>query len=546
MAIPTRYTKKMIAEYMTKYWNNVPSLSQTVDKNAQDYPDKEAVVDSTTRVTWGQAKIWTDRVALGLLEMGIRRDEVTVAQLPPTVELYLFRIACEKAGILCAPVLRSFRHREMEYLLGYLEAKAVLIPWKYLDIDHFQMIQDIRPGLPKLKHIIVAGDEVPPGTISLKEVKEYPLARRYPPGYLEKTRHRADEISYINLTTGTTGFPKFVEYTTCARPLIAQAIIERMRISDKDVVAAYTGAAAGINIPAYYAAPQAVAKVVMLERFEPEAALRLIERENITVVCLVPAMLAMMLQCPNFNSYNYRSLRVWWVGGSPLAYHIAREAEEKMGGKVLNLYGAGDFGGNSVASLDDPPEVRMLTIGKPLGPTEIKLARDNGRRVPRGEVGEIWGRGPVCAAGYYKDRQGTRQRWGKFGKNGWLCLHDLAKINEQGNMVIMGRKDDMIIRGGQNIYPAEVEDALVTHPKIAAAAIVGLPDPILGEIACAYVVPKTGQQLTLDEMVSFLRQKAFASYKLPERLEIVDNLPMIGDGTKVDKKVLKKYQGLRS
>ncbi len=539
MAKPTRHTKKMINEYMAKYWN-IPTLSQTIDQNARDYPDKEAIIDGKNRLNWGQMKLWTDRVALSLLELGIKRDEMLVIQLPPCIELYLLRIACEKAGILCTPVLRSFRHREMKYVLDYLEATGVIIPWKFMDIDHFQMIEETRSELPKLKHIIVAGGEVPPGITSLQEMTKYPLENKYPPDYLEGTRYKAAEVSYVNLTTGTTGFPKFVEYTTCARQVQGKAIKEHLGITDKDVVAAFTAAAAGVTGPAYFAAPQAAAKIVLLERFEAEATLKLIEKESMTIVGFVPAMLSMILNHPNLNRYNLRSVRIWWVGGSPLAYQVGKEAEEKMGGTVVNFYGAVDFGGTCTSPLDAPVDVRLLTVGKPIWGGEIKLTDNTGRRVSRGEVGEIYGRGAACAAGYYKDRKGTREAWGKFGMGGWLRLRDLARFDGQGNIVIVGRKDDMIIRGGQNIYPTDIENTLVTHPKVAYVAIVGMPDPILGERPCAYVVPKVGQEFSFDEMISFLKIKGFASYKMPERLEIVDKLPMAGDGQKVNKKILKE------
>ena len=184
----------------------------------------------------------------------------------------------------------------------------------------------------------------------------------------------------------------------------------------------------------------------------------------------------------------------------------------------------------------DPREIRLGTVGKPSAEgDEIKLVDEAGREVARGEVGEVWARGPSGLSGYYKDADTTWQVW---TSDGWFKSGDLGRLDEHGNLTIIGRKTDTIIRGGQNISPVEIENMLATHPKVYSIAIIGMPDPVMGEKACAYVVPKPGQELTFDEMVSFLRQKHIASYKLPERLEILDKLPLVAE-QKVNRKVLR-------
>ena len=192
----------MFAEYGEKgYWGTT-TLADLWDRNARDYPDKEAVVDSKTRLTWAQAKQWINRLALGFLELGIKKGEVIVIQLPNCVELCLLRLACEKVGALCLPILRTFRHKEMEYLLNYTEAVGVVIPWVFRDFDHFKMIAELRPNLPRLKHVFVVGDEVPEGATSIKQMTQDPLENRYPSDYLERTKCPANEFSLILQTTG--------------------------------------------------------------------------------------------------------------------------------------------------------------------------------------------------------------------------------------------------------------------------------------------------------------------------------------------------------
>jgi non-ribosomal peptide synthetase component E (peptide arylation enzyme) len=175
-------------------------------------------------------------------------------------------------------------------------------------------------------------------------------------------------------------------------------------------------------------------------------------------------------------------------------------------------------------------------VGRPFEGNEIKLVDESGQEVPKGETGGIVVRGPCGGTGYYKDPQATKEA---FTEDGWFSTGDLGKWDEQGNLMLVGRKKDVIIRGGQNIYPVEVEKLLVTHPKVLDAALVGMPHPVMGERACAYIVPKQGEQFTFHEMVSWLREKGVAPYKLPERLEFLDQMPMVAD-VKVDKKVLRE------
>jgi non-ribosomal peptide synthetase component E (peptide arylation enzyme) len=194
-----------------------------------------------------------------------------------------------------------------------------------------------------------------------------------------------------------------------------------------------------------------------------------------------------------------------------------------------------DFGGWAVASPSDPPDVRHDTVGRPRGGTQIRLVDEAGRDVPPGEPGEIWGRGPSCASGYFRDDFATREHW---TPDGWFRTGDLGRLDDAGNLVVVGRKGDLIRRGGRDIHPAEIEGLLGSHPKIARAAVVGFPDAVLGERACVFVVPRPGAAVTLDEVTRYLRAQRVASFKLPERLELVADLPLRGD--KLDRGALRR------
>ncbi len=526
-----------IAEYTKRgYWAAEPTMSDLWDRNARDYPEKEAIVDSKTRLTWSLAKQLIDRLALGFLELGLKRDEILAVQLTNSVELCLIRIACQKAGIVFMPLLRTLRHREMEYALKYVEAVGVVIPKESRGFGHFQMLEEIRPNLPTLRYVFVVDDDVPEGAISTKHLLKQPLEKKHPPDYLENSKCGAWEYSMILLTTGTTGLPKFTPQPICGCVYDGKCIAEMCKLTSEDIFALISPAARGPNAPAYFGAPLAAAKMVMVERFEAKETLKLIEKERITIANLVPAQLAMMLGHPSFDKYDLSSLRFVFCTGALLPYQIAKEAEEKMGCPILQAYGAMDYGGITMHSLDDPPEVRRLTVGRPWPGSEIKLVDDSGNEVAQGETGEIWVKGLMGIYGYYRDPQTTAQAW----TTDWRYkTGDLGKWDDQGNLMIVGRKKEMIIRGGQNIYPVELENMLLSHPKVSDAAIVGMPDPVMGEKACAYVVLKPRQKFTFEDMTSFLREKNIASYKLPERLEIMDKLPMVGE-QKIDKKVLQQ------
>lgn len=537
MSKPTRYTKEMMAQYLKKgYWTQT-TWPEVWDQNAKAFPHKEAIVDSKTRLTWSQAKHKIDRLALGLVRLGFQRDDVLVLQLPNSVELCLLRMACDKAGILCLPVITALRQKEMDYILRYVDAVGIVIPLEFRNFDHFRMVQEIRPHLPKLRHIIVTDESAPEGAISVGQILSQPVEDGDPMARLRGLSFRSTEVSWISHTTGTTGFPKFVEIPTSARMVLCKAYAEAWKLTGDDILAALSPHTGGPNIIVYWSAALVGAKVVMMERFEAEAALKLVERERVTAFGFVPALFTKMMTHPNRSKYDLSSVRLWVCAGGAPPYDLAREAEDKIGGQVVQIYGAVDWGGGTCSGLESTQEERLLTSGKLVPNHEIKLVDDSGKEVGKGEIGEVLLRGPAGVAGYYRNPEAT---WEVWSEDGWYRPGDFARVDKRGNVVIAGRKKDMIKRGGENIYPIEIENLLDTHPHVLSSAIVKMPDPVMGERACAYVVLKPGQGLTFDDMVSFLKQKDMAAFKLPERLEIVEALPMVAGIEKVDKKALEK------
>ncbi len=531
--IGTRYTEELINDYVRRgFWDPVLLPVDLCDSCARDFPDKEAVVDSKSRLTWREVSERIDLIARGLLDLGFKKYDVLATQLYNSVEYFLMYFACEKAGVIMATTQPTFRQAEMEAILQQTKAKGIAILRKFRDFDYFDMVQEIRPGLPELEHIIVVGDDIPEGAVSLTELMARNLEDKYPPHYWQHLRFKPWEVSRIFNTSGTTGTPKSIEWPAAPRLYSSKIIAERMELHQGDVIlAGWNLFAGGISRLAEAGIPMVGAKLVNMARFTPEETCELVEREKVTVLAVVPAEIAVLVAYPDLDKYDLSSIRTIYTGTQLLTYELGARAEEKLGGRVFKIYGSGDTGIMCTTSCCDSREARLATVGLPLDDVEVKIVNSEGNPVPPGDVGEVSVRGPAMISGYYGHPELTGQMW----PNGWFCPGDAGKINEAGHVVLLGRKRDVIIRGGQNIYPSEIENMLMQHPKVKDIAIVRMPDPIMGQKQCAYVVPIPGQTFDFEEMVSFLQSKKIAPYKLPERLESLTELPLVLAANKVDR-----------
>jgi non-ribosomal peptide synthetase component E (peptide arylation enzyme) len=520
----------MFDEYFSRGSWNMDTTTDLWEKNAKEFPNKEAFVDSERRLTWSQLKLMSDRLGLSLLDLDLHKDEPIFVLLPNCVESFIMRVACEKAGILCGTALMTIREMEIENILRSFGALGIAIPLEFRNFNYFIAIHEMRPRLSRLKHIFVMGKEIPPGTLSIEKMMQQPLGKNHPDNWFQKTKFKATEVSLIGFTSGTTGMPKGAEHVQCARMAMARSYGEGPKIDGNDIVLNIISPVGGLTSAFCYtgSAPLVAAKVVLLEVWSPDKTFELIEKERITILLAVPAQLAQIVRHPKVRAYDLSSLRCICTSTAPLTYTLAKDLEETFKVPVVNFYGQFDGGLISNTSIDDPPEVRRRTVGKPLKNNIIRLVDEEGKEVKLGEVGEAIYNGPSASSGYYKDIETTLRVWGKLGKEGYCRSGDLAKFDEEGNLILVGRRKDVIIRGGQNINPAEIEGLLLTHPKIRSVAIVPMPDPVMGEKACAYVSLEPNEQFTFEEMLSFLKSMRIANYKLPERLEIRDELPLKG------------------
>ncbi|MBA4390011.1 MAG: o-succinylbenzoate--CoA ligase [Syntrophus sp. (in: bacteria)] len=536
---PIRYKDEMINEFKKDgYWTD-EIFYDFWAKNAAKLGDHEALVDSQYRVTWAKAKELVDTLASAWVDLGIPKDARVIIQAPNSVYGFLARVACERAGLISLTVYPYLREKELEFMLEKTEATAVCIPQIYRKFNYLDMYQTIKSKSPNLKYYFLFDEEVPQGapvgTFSLIKLANQPFDASKKADLDQRRFSSTSDVGLLTSTTGTTGLPKLVEWPIASRVCTSKARINAWQLTKDDItcaIAPHAGGAAGTLT--YFAAPLAGAKTVLMEEFDPIGALALIEKEKVTAIGVVPTHLVRMLEVDE-TKYNLSSLRFIRSAGGYLPPQVAEEAEKRFKATITSDLGTQDVGSVSGCNIDDPGEVRRRTVGRMLPGNKVRLLDDNGKDVKPGEPGQLWFRGPHAPAGYYRDPESTA---GVFDDNGWTTTGDIVK-EEEGFYWIMGRSKDMIIRGGQNIYPAELEGVLNEHPKIANVAVVGYPDREMGERTCAYAVLKAGETLTKEEMVAFLKEKKLSAYKLPERLEIIDTMPTVGDSGKVDKKVLK-------
>lgn len=538
---PIRYQQEMVDEFVKNgHWTQ-ETFYDFWDRNAREYGDREALVDSKYRLTWAEAKRLVDAMAISWVEMGIPKHARVIIQAPNSVYGFLARIACERAGLISLTVYPYLRQRELEYMVERTEASAVIILTEYNKFNYLEMYEGLQKQFPHLETIFLFDDEVPAGapegTYSLTNIVNERVQKPVDEAVLAERRLDAIwDVALLTTTSGTTGIPKLVEWPTAPRVCTSKGRVDIWGLNKDDItmaIAPHAGGAAGTLT--YFAAPLAGAKTVMLEQFTPEGALALIEKEKATAIGVVPTHLVRMLEVDT-SKYDLGSLRFIRSAGGYLSPQVAEEAEEKFGASITSDLGTQDMGSVSGCRVEDSKDLRRRTVGRMLPGNQVRLVDEQGNEVPEGEAGILYFRGPHAPAGYYRDEELTAT---VFDPNGWTTTGDIVKF-DRGCLWILGRAKDMIIRGGQNIYPAEIEGLLNDHPNVASVAVVGYPDREMGERAAAYVIPKAGRDFTFEEMVEFLKSKNIAKFKLPERLEVVPEFPTVGDSGKVNKETLKQ------
>ncbi len=509
----TLWPPERIADYRSLGWWNDDTYRDLVDRHAAIRPGSPMVSDRRRVVSWSEAKRWTDTVASSLVRHGFPRDGVLATWLPNAVENYLLRVACEKAGSLWLPITRSARGHELRQLLGTSRARGlVLAPSDRRDV--WRELQEVLPALPDLRFLYVVGRSSGIPATPLEELAA-PDAGPDEIGRLAERAYRPEDVAMLIPTSGTTGLPKLTQYLIGGAVARGRAQTDLFHMGPDDVILA-TVQGFGPSITPLLAAPVAGAHVVILDHATPDELLRTIGERRASIVCAVPPIYQQLVPLFRQRTSHLGSVRIWYSTGMGMPPALARSLEDATGAVVLSGYGGVDLGCWTSPAPDDPPSVRHFTVGRPRGGSEIRLAE-----------GEVCGRGPSSTGGYFADSEATSKAW---GQGGWFRTGDIGRFDGEGNIIIVGRTVEVINRGGQKIHPGEIEELLRAHQGVADAAVVPFADERLGERVCAYVVPEDGATLTLDDVVRFLRERRVASFKLPERIEVVPSLPMSSGG----------------
>lgn len=491
-------------------------------------PDKAALVAARsetgeeTRLTYRDLDRVSDLVALSLREHGIGRGDVVSFQLPNWWEFPVLHLACLKLGAVSNPLMVIFRERELGFMLALAESKVLVVPRRFRGFDHPAMVAGVRDRLPALRRVFVAGGEGEDAFDALLSPSASEAGRASLPG----RGPSPDDVIQLLYTSGTTGEPKGVMHTSNTMLSNLAPFAERLGLGTEDVVhmpsplAHQLGFMYGIVLPVMLGAT-----AVLQDVFAAGEMARQIRREGASFTMGATPFLNDLADHAGRTGEATPSLRVFVSAGAPIPRALVSKAQGVFGAAIVSAWGMSENGAVTTTRPDDPEEKATSTDGCPLPGMEVRVVDADGRTVPAGEEGRLQVRGCSNFVGYLK-----RPDLGGTDAEGWFDTGDLARMDTDGYIRIAGRSRDIIIRGGENVPVVEVENLLFKHPAVAEVSVVGYPDERLGERACAFVRLREGASLTFAEMVAYLEEQRMARQYLPERLEVLEELPRTPSG----------------
>jgi len=515
------------------YWRD-KSLAQEFAEVFRQYGDRVAFLDRGKTCTYAQVDRSSDRLALNLLELGLKPLDRVVVQLPNVIEFVFLYFALQKIG--CIPIAALVTHRFLEtsQFARLSGATTCVVPDRVGDFDFQDMFERVRAECPSVRHGIVYG-QARPGFASLTELIEREPKRS--PDDLRRIKIDPTDPAVFQLSGGTTGIPKLIPRTHNDYAYNSKAAVAVCGVDAESVLLLALPIAHNLPLacPGIQGFMYKGARVVLSATTRPEELFRLIQAHRVTHLKVVPALLVGLINDPAIGKYDLSSLKVIQSGGQRMQPEVRLRTKQLVPSvTVQENFGMGE-GMLFFVHLDDPEDVRLETCGRPVCPDdEVRLIDDDDREVPEGEVGELCCRGPYTLHGYFGVPEYNARQ---FTADGFYRSGDLMRRHPSGNYIVEGRKKDLINRGGEKISAEEVENLILQHPAVKNVACVPMPDARLGEKMCAFVIPHAGKVLALDELVRFLVAKDMAKFKLPERLEIVSDFPVSTFG-KVSKKAL--------
>jgi fatty-acyl-CoA synthase len=538
--------------------SNTQIIYQTIgnflEEIAQRYPDNEALVVRHQGIRWTYTELLeqVDRLASGLLALGIQPGDRVGIWGPNSSEWALVQYATARIGAIMVCINPAYRLYELEYALNKVECRAVITAEMFKSSDYLAMLQELAPELaecapgrlnaarlPQLEMVIRMGDAATTGMLNFADVCDMGEANDRARLRELANALRPDDPINIQFTSGTTGSPKGATLTHCNILNNGNLCARGMGFTERDRLC--------IPVPLYHCFGMVMGNLACLSHgatavypaaaFDPQATLEAVQAERCTALHGVPTMFINELDHPRFGEFDLSSLRTGLMAGAPCPVEVMKRVINEMHMyEVLIAYGQTELSPvNHMTSRDDSLQRRTETVGRAVPWVEIKIVDENDRVVAPGQKGEICTRGYSVMRGYWNDEERTRET---IDPGGWLHSGDLGVMDEAGYVQVVGRIKDMIIRGGENIYPREVEEFLYTHPDIAEVQVFGVPDPTMGEEVCAWIQLHSGANLSAEQVREYCRDK-ITHFKIPRYIRFVNEYPMTVTG-KIQKFIMRE------
>ncbi|HSO96401.1 MAG TPA: AMP-binding protein [Acidimicrobiia bacterium] len=502
-------------------WDDT-TLAGQVAALAQRRPDAVAVTDeSGHRCSYAELASAAGRLAAGFHDQGIETGDVVSVQLPNWYEAAVVAVAIQSIGAVINPLLPNYRARELTHVFTTARPAAIVTPGDYRGFDHLHLVADVSDATGvRPRRLVVRPSGEDRADVSLDQLLDGPAVP------LTAAGGPAEAVSELIFTSGTEASPKAILHTEQTTNFSVRVAFSDLGLSAHDVVwmpspvGHSTGFNYGLRFALYHGLP-----LVLQDRWDPTAALDLVASAGASYTLAATTFLQDLVEEAQRQARTLPRLRRFGCGGAPVPAELV-DAATDVGIGVLRLYGSTEVLVGTWNRPGSPGEQRRHTDGVPMTDVEIETRDADGRRC-QGEPGEIFVRGPNTCAGFYADPDRTAAT---FDAEGWVRSGDLGVIDGDGALRVSGRKKEIIIRGGINIAPREIEDLIVAWPEVERAAVVGLPDARLGERSCACVVLRAEHSLTFEDMVGRLRDAGLATFKLPEQLVVLDALPTTASG----------------
>ena len=537
------YDSKAAERYEKKRWWLGITLGDMLDKAADLYPRKEALIGSGKRYTYSEMRRQADTMACRLLQAGFEPGDRVLLQLPNWPEFVISYFALQKAGLIMVLLTVNHTAREISHLADLTRPSGWILPVSFRQTEFLPLTRQIQGKNPALDKIVLAGPQKPNGYLRLDDLIQPGLMDPDIQAVLEDARPHPNDVCQILPSGGTTGLPKGAPRThndyLCNVEYKSRAW--HINVGDTCLVATTVGHNLALLVcitgPLFHGAT-----VVMLDSTYPRDFCQIVQDEKITCAGLVPTLISRIVNYENLTGYDLSSLRKIYVGAANSPPDLVQNVEEKIGARYINAFGMVE-GPCAQTRPDDPIEIRSRSIGQPVCPYDEIITVDfQGNPTPPSQEGELIARGPGIFTGYFRNAQANEDA---FTADGYFRTGDLAVIDKNGILRITGRVKDIIIRGGENIGAQEVEELISSHPSVEYVAVVAMPDPDLGEQICAYIKAVKGAGLAHENIIAHLEQIGASKKFFPARIEFVEEIPLTAAG-KADKKILKKDIGQRS